>query len=273
MLADALQQFSRSLVKIVRDYLVFPTATAGSTPKLLLQIGSAESGQFFHPCSGVACSPTNEIWVTSHDTVQAFTAEGKFLCQSAKPLPWKDSYGIDVAANGEVYVAESQCFDCGVDQEKGVCEACAKLCHAGHSLSEAVVSAGCVKLLLNVFMRVTCRFFCDCGAGGFKTACKALPAEYEAWKAHIRAKSNRRARKALGLSVDHSATKSIGWLCPSSTCGSENEPWRSLCSGCRQTRHSIRRAAPSTAPDIRSGHMLLSFACADVLACSATESR
>lgn len=40
----------------------------------------------------------------------------------------------------------------------GCCVVCAKICHQGHQLSEALLSS----------------FFCDCGAGDGKNPCKCL---------------------------------------------------------------------------------------------------
>jgi len=53
------------------------------------------------------------------------------------------------------------CVECGLDISKGLCEICAKVCHKGHTLIPMKVSP----------------FFCDCGAGESKHACKCL--DYE----------------------------------------------------------------------------------------------
>jgi hypothetical protein len=50
------------------------------------------------------------------------------------------------------------CMDCDQKQQKGVCPACAVVCHQGHQLS--VIMHG--------------SFFCDCGAGDLKFKCKCL---------------------------------------------------------------------------------------------------
>lgn len=41
VLSDSLRMFSLDLVKLISGYLVFPCATAGATPKLLLAFGWA----------------------------------------------------------------------------------------------------------------------------------------------------------------------------------------------------------------------------------------
>jgi hypothetical protein len=41
-----------------------------------------------------------------------------------------------------------QCYTCGLIDSEGCCDVCARICHAGHKLSEPVTSTG---------------FFCDCG--------------------------------------------------------------------------------------------------------------
>jgi len=55
------------------------------------------------------------------------------------------------------------CKDCGLESNYGMCEVCAKVCHAGHSVSPPVAATG---------------FFCDCGHLQFekkRNICKCLP--------------------------------------------------------------------------------------------------
>lgn len=111
-LAEALHVFSLDLVKIVCGYLVWPTATAGATPKLLLTIGSQGFGDGLFPtgrsCYGIACSHVdNTIWVSSYRRVQVFDCEGKFLYQAAEGQ-WRDPMGIAFAANDEAFIADNE---------------------------------------------------------------------------------------------------------------------------------------------------------------------
>lgn len=55
------------------------------------------------------------------------------------------------------------CIDCGLDVTKGCCEVCAQICHKGHQLIPSKHGSSA--------------FFCDCGAGESKYACKCL--DYE----------------------------------------------------------------------------------------------
>ncbi len=110
VLADALLVFSLDLVKIVFGYLVFPPATAGAKPKLLLTFGSEgdADGQFKIGCCGVACSPDNKIWVSSKDKVSVFSDDGKFLHLVAGE--WLFARGI-CFSDSEAFIAD-QCAHC-----------------------------------------------------------------------------------------------------------------------------------------------------------------
>jgi len=56
------------------------------------------------------------------------------------------------------------CKECNLETNFGMCEVCAKVCHAGHTVSHPTAAAG---------------FFCDCGAlhqDKKRNICKCLPA-------------------------------------------------------------------------------------------------
>ncbi|KAL0488630.1 E3 ubiquitin-protein ligase [Acrasis kona] len=63
-----------------------------------------------------------------------------------------------VTGNSFVNQKWFMCKTCGLSDGKGCCETCAKICHAGHELSESLQTS----------------FFCDCGAGQGKSPCRSL---------------------------------------------------------------------------------------------------
>merc|ERR1711981_350513 len=65
------------------------------------------------------------------------------------------------SVSGSNFVNQSwhYCFTCGLVGTEGVCGACAKTCHKGHNVSEAMRSTA---------------FYCDCGAGAKGLKCKSL---------------------------------------------------------------------------------------------------
>lgn len=63
--------------------------------------------------------------------------------------------GEDFIHHAKVY----RCITCGLVDDMGCCEECAKTCHAGHEIKEEIGPM---------------RFYCDCGSGSCITACKLI---------------------------------------------------------------------------------------------------
>lgn len=79
-LADALQCFSLDLVKVVRNYLLCPTASAGAKSKHLFTISTGVCDYqrvIQREIHGLACAPDNTMWVSCHDHVRVYSEDGK----------------------------------------------------------------------------------------------------------------------------------------------------------------------------------------------------
>lgn len=120
-LAEALPRFSLDLVKVVVNFLIFPTASKDAAKPVLLQLMGAsgkDDGQFDYPIFGLGVSPSNTLWVAVEKRVQVFSADGVFLHHVAKGS-WEDACGLAFAANGDVYIADHQTHSITVCRSDG----------------------------------------------------------------------------------------------------------------------------------------------------------
>lgn len=90
---------------MVLGYLVWPTATAGKTPQLLLTIGSRGygPGQFSNSCWAMACRG-DEIIVCASYHVSVFNKHGKFLRPFAQGRIWNSAISIALSEQGHVFI-------------------------------------------------------------------------------------------------------------------------------------------------------------------------
>lgn len=112
---------------------------------------------------------------TGHELIDAGTAlfycdcgsgEGPHVCKCIlpvmvkKPEPGVQAAQCTFAQSGKEMICQHHwhCKTCKLDGSKGICDSCAKICHAGHSL----VDSG------------TSNFYCDCGHGEGPCPCRCL---------------------------------------------------------------------------------------------------
>lgn len=99
--------FSRSLVRVVCDYLVYATATPARRPELLHTFALKSKWDFPR---ALAVGHNEKLWVSGTgyaDTafVQVLNDDGKFLHDAAKGA-LQNPYGVAFAANGEAYIVD-----------------------------------------------------------------------------------------------------------------------------------------------------------------------
>lgn len=92
---------------MVLGYFMWPTATAGKKPELLLTIGSKGSGpgQFANSCWSIACRG-DEVIVCAPYRISVFDRDGKFLRPFTKERIWASARSIAMSAAGDVFVVD-----------------------------------------------------------------------------------------------------------------------------------------------------------------------